>query len=133
MIREGLRVRRSHKNAGNWHLWSLGSSWSPELGEEGRGRREKEGGEREEHALPILGPWAHYSSCWHLVGRRDIERQKDKSWARRAAQVQSYPKCHLGRLYSPIGYEEVPRETPTGSIGSLNTSITTRVNAGEML
>lgn len=77
-----------------------------------------------------LDPGACYRGCWHPAGRRDIESQLDKRGARRTAQLhlQSYPSCHLRRLYSPIDHEEVPRET-----GSLSANTATHVNAGEML
>lgn len=80
MIREGLRVRRSHKKCRERAPFppSLGSSWSLELGEEGGA------------CLAYTWTLGLDSSCWYLAGRRDTEGQLDKSGTRRTAQFQSY-------------------------------------------
>lgn len=103
MIREGLRVERGHKKCRVLAPPVTGKLLVSRAG--GGGRKEGEG--RSMACLYL----ACYSSCWHLAGRRDIERQLDKRGARRTGQDQSYPECHPRRLCSLIGHEEVPRET----------------------
>lgn len=82
-----------------------------------------------------LDPGASYSSCWCLTGRRDIERQLQRSGQESRSESHSSgtkPKCHLRRLNSPIGRQEVTRGSPTVSTDSLSTHRVTCV-AGEML